>query len=273
MCGIFGIITSKKQIGNLSYKKALNELFLLSESRGKEASGFASVESAHIDVFKNPFPASQMIKTSFYNDHFDRYSKRELNKFVTIGHSRLVTDGYEHENRNNQPVVKDSLVVVHNGIVVNHAKIWKELDLGPRETDLDTEVIPALLHKESRVGGSVPFAFKKLFEQVYGMTSVAILSAQSDDLYLATNNGSLYYHFNESEQIFIFASEFYIIEQLLSKSRTPFTAMDIVQIQPHTLVVFNHNSFAISTHVLYQIVISDSSELQTKKLDIVLLED
>ena len=43
----------------------------------------------------------------------------------------------------NQPVVRDGVVVVHNGIAVNHAKIWHCVGAKPR-LGVDTEVIAAM---------------------------------------------------------------------------------------------------------------------------------
>ena len=72
-----------------------------------------------------------------------------------MGHSRLVTNGYEHFNKNNQPVIKNKFVVIHNGIIVNDRKIWQEINLHP-DSELDTELIPVLLDTSIKRGMSLP---------------------------------------------------------------------------------------------------------------------
>ena len=56
-----------------------------------------------------------------------------------IGHSRLVTNGIA----DNQPVLKDEVVVFHNGIIVNADEIWPTIPL-ERKLSIDTEIIAAL---------------------------------------------------------------------------------------------------------------------------------
>ena len=41
-----------------------------------------------------------------------------------FGHSRLVTNGTQLNSDNNQPVVKDNIIGIHNGIIVNSDSLW-----------------------------------------------------------------------------------------------------------------------------------------------------
>ncbi len=71
MCGIFGVLTK----GNTGlthdlYKKMITDLFKLSESRGKEASGIAFLSSDTIYVGKYAIPGSQMIVREEYRNIF-----------------------------------------------------------------------------------------------------------------------------------------------------------------------------------------------------------
>lgn len=243
MCGIFGIVSDKNTFAGRSFQESLTDLFLLSESRGKEASGFACVKDLKIEVYKNPFPASQLVKSGFYSRYFKDYSNSSASFFATIGHSRLVTDGYEHENKNNQPVVKDNFVVVHNGIVVNHKELWQGFAIEKKETDLDTEIIPVILSAALKESNNIFLAFKELYRRIYGMTSIAILNSSQNELYLATNNGSLYYYHSEDEKIFIFASEFYILNQILTKFKHNDGSINkISQLIPNSVVLLNLKS-------------------------------
>ena len=46
---------------------------------------------------------------------------------AVMGHSRLVTNGAQENNQNNQPVVAGDMVGIHNGIIVNDEELWQRL--------------------------------------------------------------------------------------------------------------------------------------------------
>ena len=65
MCGILGIFVSKEgQLSRGSSRKYVEDLFLISEDRGREASGVAVKSERGVIVEKSPLSASQFIKTS-----------------------------------------------------------------------------------------------------------------------------------------------------------------------------------------------------------------
>ena len=69
------------------------------------------------------------------------YADNQLQAPVLIlGHSRLQTNGQSEINTNNQPVVKDGVVGIHNGIIVNDDKLWKSFPELKKKYDVDTEV-------------------------------------------------------------------------------------------------------------------------------------
>lgn len=236
MCGIFGLIQrdNPKKASHL-----FRDLFLLSESRGKEASGFAIHNENEIIVFKTPFPASTLVNSEEFRNHI---SKSQVKPFVGMGHSRLVTNGYEHKNSNNQPVVKDDFIVIHNGIIVNYDELWKKYHLEERMSDLDSELIPVIIKNHLSKGFGE--AVKCLFSDIEGMTNTGILSSENKNLLLATNNGSIYYTDSMSKGIFVFASERYIIEQLIQKNKLDKDLYKIIQLLPGTLLNIDFSSFS-----------------------------
>ena len=163
-------------------------LFFFSESRGKEASGFAIKNSEQILVFKSPLPASKTIKT---NEFKQTLSNQNESYFCLIGHSRLVTNGYEHFNKNNQPFAKNNIVGIHNGIIVNIEQLSQKYADESRLTDLDSEMIPTLIRRELSSGKTISEALQFLYCEICGMTSIALLFSDYKNLILATNN-SLY---------------------------------------------------------------------------------
>ena len=233
MCGIFGLINKNKSYNS---GKIFRSLCLLSESRGKEASGFAVLKNKSIKVYKTPFSASYMVKSDAFRDEIlsSRYYLDE--GFSAIGHSRLVTNGYEQDEKNNQPVIRSGYVIVHNGIIVNQSDLWKKYESEKRMSDLDSELIPAIISYYVTNGINLGSAFGKLFSEIYGMTNFGALSSWNNNLFLATNNGSIYYIDDSENGFLIFASERYIIEKLIKKHRLPYRTGSVQQLISNSLM-------------------------------------
>src|SRR5688500_1423344 len=120
MCGIFGSVIANRSgfRRNGQLERSVERLFLLSESRGKEASGIALSNDASLLIYKSPTPASEMIRRRDYRDMLrSATSQSNGGNLAFIGHSRLVTDGVREVNRNNQPVVTSGIAGIHNGII------------------------------------------------------------------------------------------------------------------------------------------------------------
>ncbi len=204
--------------------RIVNCMFKLSESRGKEASGLALRFDKSIYVLKEPISSSKLIKTQQYKQLFNQtlkeqgYDGAQLKApLVVLGHSRLQTNGLSEINTNNQPVVKDGAVGIHNGIIVNDAKLWKTFPTLTKKYDVDTEVFLSLVQMFRAQGKSVVEAVRSVFENIEGSASVAVQFDDTNTLVLATNTGSLYLSSSQNEKILVFASEKYILEQILNQ--------------------------------------------------------
>ncbi len=219
MCGIFGItLTKESDIRAKLLQSTTKDLFKLSESRGKEASGLSLLYDNKIKVLKRPMPASDLIASQDYKNIFSELSNTDLKKSLTlIGHTRLVTNGSLDGYNNNQPIIKDGLVGIHNGIVVNDNKLWQDFPDLHRQYEVDTEIILSLIRMHLKQGQSLIEALKKVFKVVRGTVSTAILFEDIGHLLLSSNNGSLYVCFNEAKSVIIFASERRILEELINK--------------------------------------------------------
>ena len=222
-------------------------MFTLSESRGKEASGFASIKNSKLFIHKTPFTAKKLIKSPEFKNYFTNYSKSCINPLVTICHSRLVTNGYEQFNKNNQPVLKNGVCVVHNGIIVNQKDIWKSLKDEEKVSELDTELIPTIIGKNLYEGKKLKETVQDLYSAIYGMTSTAALFEALNCLLLATNNGSLYYARNSSRDAFIFASEAFILKSIIERNQLirEFNVNEIQQLNPNSTAMIDLTSLEV----------------------------
>lgn len=241
MCGIYGInVQPVAWCDSDVLQNLVKRLALFSESRGKEAAGVAMVSGQNVVLYKAPIPASQLLKTDIFKNHFLKPAQN-TGAHTIIGHSRLVTDGHEQNNRNNQPVARDDLICVHNGIVVNVQRLWQQYPQFRKRSDLDSEIIPSLLRHHFLKTGSLKVAVQKTFQEIYGMSSLGMLFCDYDNLLLATNNGSLYYVYSKDKNVFIFASERFILRRLIRAVRLKryFNAEDITQLTANNSLLVN----------------------------------
>jgi asparagine synthetase B (glutamine-hydrolysing) len=264
MCGIFGLVEHSDN----KTAKLFRDLFLLSESRGKEAAGFALKQPSGIRVFKTPFPASDLVKSEIYRSEVSHWDSRQ---FIGMGHSRLVTNGYEQFDINNQPVVKNGMVVIHNGIIVNESSLWIKYSSHTRVSELDSELIPTILKDNIDKGVDLGQAIGTLFKEISGMSNIAILSENNNNLVLATNNGSIYYINNQKNEFFVFASEKYILQQLIDKNKLDISSDLIKQLLPQNVACINLNTLSF-TLAAFGISL-DNLELSSSTPAIKLLKD
>ncbi len=221
MCGIIGFFAAPGEKMSVSVlRQTMESLLRLSESRGKEAAGMATVMNASFDVLKAPVSASQLIQSADFAKFFNKVEDSKIfsadgvlnSPIAVIGHSRLMTNGTQDQNVNNQPVYKEHAVCVHNGIIVNDQSIWKGFPSLVRESEVDTEVFVALLEKYLQEKGDLGAAAQEVFQQVEGAASVLVLTDQKQAIW-ATNTGSLYLCRNVGGSVSILASERFILEQ------------------------------------------------------------
>ncbi|GAB2495584.1 hypothetical protein [Algoriphagus taiwanensis] len=222
MCGIFGLIVKpNSSYPSISLKRNLENIAIFSESRGKDSSGMAvrNQFSNKIDVIKGDVPIRDLIKSTVFQTVISGNLKHQEkgDGFTAFGHARLVTNGTQLNEVNNQPVLKDDVIVIHNGIIVNVEELWQLNDDLNRTYSIDTEIIPALIRKQLNSTTDLVEACNKTFAQLEGTWSLAIMFHDLDQFVLATNNGSLYY-ITDNANFITFASEGYFLERLKQTS-------------------------------------------------------
>lgn len=191
MCGIFGIVSE----GVVS-KSDIKLLARHSEQRGKDSSGIALFNNNKLIIHKAHYRVTKLI---------DELTIKDSN-FV-FGHSRLITNG----NQDNQPVLKNNLAVVHNGIIVNADELWRELNL-KRELEIDTEIIAAIALKYFSEHGTIEGVSTEILRLCKGVVACAIILPGSGEMVLFSNNGSLY--LGNLDHKNVFASERFGLEKL-----------------------------------------------------------
>lgn len=197
----------------------------------------AVVNGGPIQVLKQAIPASVMVDSRAFREMIREtlHAKNGTSTSRTlIGHSRLVTNGAQENNSNNQPVIADGMVAIHNGIITNDALLWKRFPALRREYEIDTEVLLKLIRMYAAEGRSLTDAVRAAFRDIQGYASVAVLFDDQNDLLLATNNGSLYWVRSSASKMVVFASEEFILRTLIERRdlRAMFAGETVERIQP-----------------------------------------
>lgn len=220
MCGIFGVIAgSKNNLSAATLNQMVLKLFEESEIRGKDASGVLTVSNEKIIIFKQPIRSGLLRKTSSFTEILSFAEKNFVDgkAYVVAGHTRMVTNGSEDCEDNNQPVIKGDIVMLHNGIIVNDLDLWKRNPSWQRRYEVDTEVFGDIINSNMKTGESLLYAVKKAFIEAEGANTLAIIHASSEDLLLGSTNGSLYFWSDSNSGLCVFASEeFFLKKALLS---------------------------------------------------------
>jgi glucosamine--fructose-6-phosphate aminotransferase (isomerizing) len=214
MCGIFGFVAEPGSLFQREqFQPLLNQLFRLSESRGKDASGVALVTDGQLQVLKRPQRARSLIRTREYAAMIRAAHGPGDEPLLVMGHARMVTNGRKEYHVNNQPVIKQGRVCLHNGIVVNDGALWAQFAGLRREYEVDTEIILSLIEHFCQQGQTLIQAVVSTFRHIEGANSIALLDSGINGLVLATSNGSLYFARGQAGRELVFASEKYIIER------------------------------------------------------------
>jgi len=251
MCGIFGIaLSSQSSVTPTKLFSGLEALFRLSEARGKEAAGFALRWAGRTVVHKRAERATQMTASPDYQAVLEELFPPAVHDapikgpLVVIGHARLVTNGFQLVPHNNQPVVKDGLIGIHNGIIVNDADLWQRHPHLRRTYDVDTEVLLALLNDQLDKSGDIIEAVGTAFDQIEGTASCVLMGNSFEEIILATNHGSLYTGFNQPAGEMIFASEHEFLLDYNKTKDVPGQIPEIKQLSPMAGLILNPTTLA-----------------------------
>ena len=204
MCGIFGVITATGD-HELARELALS-LLRFSETRGREAAGIAVHDGERIEVLKQGGSVSEFLANPKLHELLARPA------LAITGHSRLAFNGTATNVDNNQPVATRGAVALHNGIVVNHQALEQRYAI-TRKSELDTEVLAALLRAKLDEKKDLAAAASATFAELEGSASIAMMFDDLDVMLLATNTGSLFQL--SGNGVIAFASERFILQRVL----------------------------------------------------------
>jgi hypothetical protein len=197
MCGIFGVVSDDSTVE----LDIFNRLGMLSERRGRDSSGILYYAKDRYHAVRADLNFRKLI----------REERIEKQRFI-IGHSRLITNG----QADNQPVIRDGLAVIHNGIITNDDEYWRRSKRS-RFYSVDTEAILDVAIQSLADGSPISKLYQKVRSQCLGSFSCAVIFPQQAKLVLMSNTGSLYFgktRDKNENKCLAFASERYFLENI-----------------------------------------------------------
>ncbi len=197
MCGIFGIVSSAPAL-----EREINVLAKHAQQRGRDSCGLFVYEGDGYGAYRADYPIVRLIA-----------EVRPFENQVVMGHSRLITNGLG----DNQPVVRDGICILHNGIVVNDEAIWSTIGK-ERELQIDSEAIAAIASAHLDAGECLETLPAKVLNLCRGVVACALSIPRLGKLCLFSNNGSLYVGSKDGARYF-------------SSERYPLTVLDCENIE------------------------------------------
>ncbi len=233
-CGVFGIYDS----ANHTDVAACTYLALYAlQHRGQESCGIAVNDRGVITMHRD---------LGLVPEVFDKDTLNKLGEgHIAVGHVRYATTGSTNR-ANAQPLhiqhVKGSMVLAHNGNLVNAAEIRKRLELEGAifHSTNDTEVLAYTITKARLTSSSIEEAVSRAMEEIKGAYSIVVMSPQK--LIAARDkNGFRPLVIGKLGEAYIFTSETCALDSM--------GATFVRDVKPGEIVIADENGLrSIETH-------------------------
>ena len=175
MCGIVGGVSKNNNIVTI----LINGLEKL-EYRGYDSVGVAIIHHQRIQRIRSVGRVSTIHK---------KILEKDFKGKTGIGHTRWATHGGVSEKNAHPHISNNEIVVVHNGIIENHAKLCDFLKNKSYKfkSETDTEVIAHLIHFYRKNKSSLLDAVHKTCKKLEGAYAIAVSDKNSNEIIVARN--------------------------------------------------------------------------------------
>jgi len=187
MCGIVGGVSKNNNIVPI----LINGLEKL-EYRGYDSVGIAIIHHQRIQRIRSVGRVSTIHK---------KISEKNFKGKTGIGHTRWATHGGVSEKNAHPHISNNEIVVVHNGIIENHAKLCEFLKNKNYKfkSETDTEVIAHLIHYYRKNKSSLLDAVHKTCKKLEGAYAIAVSDKNSNEIIVARNGCPLIIGVSENQ--------------------------------------------------------------------------
>ncbi|MEN8217996.1 MAG: glutamine--fructose-6-phosphate transaminase (isomerizing) [Pseudomonadota bacterium] len=179
MCGIIGAVAKRDVVPILI--EGLKRL----EYRGYDSAGLATINE--------PLKKLERQRVSGKVGELEAKLKDSaLSSQIGIAHTRWATHGKPSQENAHPHFSKDSIAVVHNGIIENHLFLRQQLEQNGYEfsSDTDTEVIAHQIHYHMNQGKNLFAAVSATLQAIEGTYAIGVISLLAPGRMLAARRGS-----------------------------------------------------------------------------------
>jgi glucosamine--fructose-6-phosphate aminotransferase (isomerizing) len=245
MCGIVGISAQRDVVNHLiSGLKAL-------EYRGYDSAGVAVLTGDGLKRLR----AKGKVR-----DLEALQGQTPLAGHSGIAHTRWATHGVPNTVNAHPHISGDTLSVVHNGIIENHAELREELrGLGFEfSSETDTEVIAHLVEHYQRRGMKLLDAARKALARMHGAYAVVLISKREPGVLVGARRGSpLVVGFGEGENYL--ASDIHALLPL-TRRFIYLAEGDVVELDRTKVRVFDENGAEVQRPIKESTFSADAVE-------------
>ena len=222
MCGIFGISFKKNnnQLDLSTLKKDIDILAKKSQQRGSDTFGILIKDENNNSIYKINEDPAKAINRKDYKSFLNKKINNKSKVLNIMGQTRLVTNGSKFSDQNNQPLITDKIIGVHNGIFVNF-----ELDKNAEKTkNYESISVKSDSLKFFEQLSNIPenndfiYNYKIILGKMRGNYTIAFTLKNYNEIILSSNCGSLFYFYDSDKNLLSYASEKKILYEYLVQS-------------------------------------------------------
>jgi glucosamine--fructose-6-phosphate aminotransferase (isomerizing) len=177
MCGIVGAVAQRNVVPILL--EGLRRL----EYRGYDSAGVAVINEDGVQR------ARQLGKVAALENEL---AQQPISGFTGIAHTRWATHGVPSTNNAHPHICKESVALVHNGIIENHVQLRAEQSKNGHTftSETDTEVIVHAVHDHLLAKGSLLEAVRETVKQLEGAYALGVICKDQPETLITARKGS-----------------------------------------------------------------------------------
>jgi len=175
MCGIVGAVAQRNIV------PILVEGLLRLEYRGYDSAGLVVINKGYLERVRSTGRVAELAEKS-----------SETKGTIGIAHTRWATHGVPSERNAHPHVSKNSIAVVHNGIIENYEELRSQLTAQGYEfsSDTDTEVIAHLVDSYYSKEKNLLSATQAALARLIGAYAIGVLAADNPHQLIGARKGS-----------------------------------------------------------------------------------
>jgi len=178
MCGIVGAVAQRD----------IAEILL----EGLQRLEYRGYDSAGLAVLSPSGDLQRLRRVGKVKALADAVAGEKIVGGTGIAHTRWATHGVPNETNAHPHVSNETIAVVHNGIIENHAELRSQLQANGYvfTSDTDTEVITHLVHQHFKTEDSLLKAVQLTVKQLEGAYGTVVIDKRKPDRMIVARSGS-----------------------------------------------------------------------------------